>query len=292
MKMLVIGIDGLEYDLVEKFNLENLKQEEYSKVKVPLSEGEIYPHTPEVWGSFLTGNHFKKQFKYSTSFLNILPFLAKMKNKFIKKRTGIGKFILDLFSKTSIDMSKSFPKLEQKTFMEHCNSDYCNIPFFDFSEKFAGKISPITKKFKKGQVSYQEYKSFVKNMYTTTKKRMFEKLKNTNSDLFFGYFYYLDLLQHHFFKDKELIKNAYKEVDKTVKKLIDLSKADFVLIISDHGSKNGKHTKHGFYSFNKKIGLDFPYITDFYDIIMENMNFPTREEESEVEKHLKELGYF
>jgi len=35
-KVLILGIDALEYDLVEKWDLKNLKQEEYSKPILPV----------------------------------------------------------------------------------------------------------------------------------------------------------------------------------------------------------------------------------------------------------------
>jgi len=35
MKVMILAFDGLEYELVEKFNLKNLKQIEYGKVRIP-----------------------------------------------------------------------------------------------------------------------------------------------------------------------------------------------------------------------------------------------------------------
>jgi len=36
MRVMIIGIDALEYELVEKWNLNNLMQEEYGKVALPI----------------------------------------------------------------------------------------------------------------------------------------------------------------------------------------------------------------------------------------------------------------
>ena len=99
-------------------------------------------------------------------------------------------------------------------------------------------------------------------------------------------------MQHHFYKDEELIKKAYHEFDHLVEKLNKMAKPDLFLIISDHGQKNGLHTNYGFYSSNKKLGLVRPHITDFYDIIMNWLKLPTKSEEKKVMRHLKDLDYF
>jgi len=59
MKVFILGLDGLEYNFVEKWNLRNLKQREYGKLEVPISK-RGWPSSPEVWASFLTGKHIKK----------------------------------------------------------------------------------------------------------------------------------------------------------------------------------------------------------------------------------------
>ena len=53
-KTLIIGLDGLEYTYVDMGDYPNLKQVEYGKVRVPITDvGE--PSTPIVWTSFVTG---------------------------------------------------------------------------------------------------------------------------------------------------------------------------------------------------------------------------------------------
>ena len=45
-----------------------------------------------------------------------------------------------------------------------------------------------------------------------------------------------------------------------------LAEDTIVLIFSDHEMKKGLHTRHGFYSLNKRIKIGHPDITDFYGI--------------------------
>lgn len=54
-KAVILGIDALEYDLVEKLDSQILKQVEYGKVKVPILIGDKDPKTPTVWASFISG---------------------------------------------------------------------------------------------------------------------------------------------------------------------------------------------------------------------------------------------
>jgi len=63
-KVLILGLDALEYDLVEKWNLKNLKQEEYGKTELPIKkeDGYLYPEpaTVIIWPCFITGMPPKK----------------------------------------------------------------------------------------------------------------------------------------------------------------------------------------------------------------------------------------
>ena len=55
MKVLILGIDAIEYDLIEEWNLKNLKQKEYGKIKVPITKNLDEPATEIVWPCFITG---------------------------------------------------------------------------------------------------------------------------------------------------------------------------------------------------------------------------------------------
>lgn len=57
MRVLVIGLDGLEHDLVVELGLRRLMQVRYGSLRVPeeLYEKEGVPYTPKVWTALLTG---------------------------------------------------------------------------------------------------------------------------------------------------------------------------------------------------------------------------------------------
>lgn len=52
-KVFVLGLDGLEYNFVDKWNLSNLLQEQNGKIEVPINKEVGQPLSPQVWGSFL-----------------------------------------------------------------------------------------------------------------------------------------------------------------------------------------------------------------------------------------------
>jgi hypothetical protein len=63
---------------------------------------------------------------------------------------------------------------------------------------------------------------------------------------------------------------------------------------SEH-SKYGEHSNYGFYSFNEKIGLRNPKMTDFFPIILKKLSIEFYDDKRDREKvleHLKKLGYF
>ncbi len=52
--IVILGIDGLEYEYVKKFNVKNLMQESFGKTNISeFSE----PRTMVLWSSFLTGKN-------------------------------------------------------------------------------------------------------------------------------------------------------------------------------------------------------------------------------------------
>ena len=282
MKVLVIGIDALEYNLVEEWNLGHIKQEEHGKVKVPILSSVGVPMTPQVWASFLTGEIKDKKFEYISPFMRLLV----KANEYFKPRLGFYTF----FSKF-LSHSTRFPKLKEKTFLDHVYSEYYNVPYYDFSERYCNEIVSTGLDFRGGKLGYREMKEFLRGMFNKDREESIKRIKKVKADLFFCYFFSLDYLQHHFYKDKELIRKSYEEFDTLLRELKKIGKPEFCLVVSDHGARDGNHTGYGFYSINKKLDLKMPHITDFYDLIMNELNLPTRKEEIEIKKTLEGLGY-
>ena len=98
-------------------------------------------------------------------------------------------------------------------------------------------------------------------------KKIIQKVKGNKAELFFCYFHFLDLIQHSFLDNPIFIKECYKKADTFVARLKKLSKAELIVIISDHGQKNGMHTNYGFCSLNKNIKIP-KNIEDFHNFFI------------------------
>ncbi len=143
-----------------------------------------------------------------------------------------------------------------------------------------------------GKIPKKELKNKTLKVFESKKQDTFKKLKE-NWKIFMTYFYVLDPIQHVFYYDEDFIKKMYEEIDSLVSEIKKkLGKKTLVLVIADHGQKNGRHTGYGFYSSNKKLKLNNPKITDFFTLVKNVLRAPTKKDEEEIKKHLKELGYF
>ena len=274
LKILIIGIDALEYELVKKYNLKALKQLKYFKIKVPINKELKMPTTPTVWASFLTGKIINCRFEYENKLLKAIDFMFRIRKKLINRSFGLGSLIISIFRKFNKPAIKTFPKLKGKTFLEKTNSDYCNIPFYDYSDEYKKIIVLLNKTFSKREITRQELKKELLNIFENDKEKIIKKVKDSKAELFFCYFHFLDLIQHCFFDKEGFIKDCYKDVENFVKELKKMSKAELVVIISDHGQEQGTHTNYGFCSINKK--LKFPReITGFYDFFIKQIKKQT-----------------
>jgi len=309
MKCMILAFDGLEYNFVEIFDLENLKQREYGKVQLPkecfkevnlgyTNEMHKEPWTPLVWFSFLTGKLPKEDNfvvkKWDNKLLNVLRTLSVKIGLSRSMRSGIGKILTSLgFSLRIFD-----------------RDDYKVPTIFDLTEKFHATNVPVfsrgwTFEFEKIPDDFDNFEDFL-NSALTTELRKFNELRdqtlsflerNIDWNLAMVYFKTLDSFGEVCFENTEKIRDIYSKVDKFVKEVkCKLNDKCFVLIISDHGMERlgkhsfGKHSNYAFYSMNRKLGLKNPKITDFYllikNVLEDNLtqaSKPSKTTEKEVE---------
>ena len=80
------------------------------------------------------------------------------------------------------------------------------------------------------------------------------------------HFYILDYIGHILYGDR-LFYNSYKLINSIIKKISHSLEDTTMIIVSDHGMKDGKHTPYGFYSYNDEKLMPPKDITDFYKIV-------------------------
>lgn len=279
MKVFILGIDGLEFNLVVEANLRNLIQKRYGEVILP---PEVYittfgefgkfqtPYTPIVWASFLTGK---------------LPNEHKVTSKSWRRwDSKILNRLKEFSIKLRLDKIKNKGKsLELLGFKRrtHTKEDYHCPTIFDLTEKYIQVNVPTVDREwnirlleKEEELDFQEVAKEWWKKYLLVKEKVLSLVEG-EWNLFMAYTRILDVYGHLFWGNKEKMMRAYRDIDEFTGMLKNkVGERTVVLVISDHGMKimdgakiGGCHTDYGFYSVNKKINIENPKITDFYHLV-------------------------
>ena len=141
-----------------------------------------------------------------------------------------------------------------------------DVPAFSFKQSHAEERK-FLKNYFDGKSAIEQYDAAVWKIHEENKKEFLASVGK--SDLVMGYFNLADAIGHLSFGIVEKMKDVYSELEGLAKET--RGSNDFILIVSDHGMKAigryGDHTKNGFYSASRKLGLDTPKITDFYELM-------------------------
>jgi len=267
-------LDGLEYDIVHTGDFPSLKQIEYGKVRVPITEiGE--PSSPIVWVSFVTGempdiHGVVNSSAYQNTLVNtVVNWLEKTLSRQTLRRMvlllsplkkilkNIGILDQRMPSKNEIKVPTLFSQIE--------SSLSISVPVLnvDVSVKYNGILDAIIDPTKR-----EEYVEFLFDDFESDKNMLFKSLNKFR--VIMCHFQLPDLFGHIYCRNRDKISSLYKELDEFISVVkTRVSDSCWVLIVSDHGiDKNFGHTHYGFYSSNKILGLDNPHIVDFFPMIM------------------------
>ena len=236
--LIIFAIDALEYDKVEEFECENLKQKHYGKTDI--SEFS-QPRTMVLWSSFITGQNKEK----------------------------------DVLKDGDKEMwDKKWP-IKETFFSKFKNPVVLDLPGFSYNKEVHDKSRELLKKFFKTEDADEKdniRKEYNKEAFEHHRKIKDEFIKALAGDheLVLGYFSVADVIGHLNFGNKTMMKMIYRELDEMAEQI---SKKGKLIIISDHGMKAlgifGDHSNYGFWSTNFDIELKKPKITDFYGLIAE-----------------------
>ena len=290
MRVFILAIDALEYDLVEKFRLNNLKQTEYGKIDV--SEFRRYHPsselwTPLIWASFISGVMPEKH-KVGAYHRWNSDLLQRVST--ISKEIGLNKILsklgfLSLFSsKTRPFNHADWKKTGPKTIFDYASNPIAlGVPSYSYDKQIM-KNKSLTKHVLEKSITEKQFEKIVMKTYRERCELAFSLLRR-DWDLFMFYIHGIsDLFGHLFLGDVKKMLKAYLELNYLVgriKKQIE-GKVLF-LIISDHGMVNlgtygtykskkyGEHSNHAFYSINTRLELRNPKITDFFHVITRHL---------------------
>lgn len=225
--MIILALDALDLNLVKKFNCKNLMQKEYGQTDI--SEFEL-ERTVVLWASFLTGKSMEAE----------IP----------------------------VEGQWDFKLETEETFLKFFDSpNAIDVPAYSLREENHREERRLLKAYFDDEVSVEEYDRVVWRNHEENKKLLFQSLGKF--DLVLSYFDLADAIGHLGFGILKKMKEVYEELEDLAKRV--KNEDDFTLIVSDHGMKAvgryGDHTRNGFFSLNKTMGLNVPKLTDFYHLI-------------------------
>ena len=247
-RVIVLGIDALEYTLVEEWDLKYLKQERYCKID--LSDFDIIV-TPPIWGSMITGKVEQEL---------MMPFKEKKKKEMSwwwKLGMKLPKLIKFLYWKhvnqNPFDKTSTYYVGHQTIF------DFFINPWNNGIPSYGRNVSPrdirlltircITEK------NVEPLLKYAKKEFEIDKEKLFNALKE-NYDLIFWYTPSVDRIGHRLFHNKLYMMNLYFELNQMIREVKKIAGNDVIYIVSDHGmildkkTKSGEHSSYGFFSSN------------------------------------------
>lgn len=248
MKKLILGLDGMDFDIAIDLNLDNVLQTQFGRIQVPISKIHGVPASPEVWASFLCGEHVMKKFE-GRKRLWLRKYLIKLKKIFPFISLSIGKKALG-----PID---GFPELDKETWIDLPNVKEVNSPYYSYTNEFFD----YSKQFNKDE-DLDSFRNKVLALYEKDAENLLLEVKSEvehpDCDILFAYLHFPDVFSHLWFEDRDDLYAQYKKIDAFVKQVLDLVGNRHVIIISDHGFdiSKGSHSDFGFISSNKF--MNFP----------------------------------
>ena len=264
-QLLIVAWDGLDYELIQKFGLENIPLDNMGKID---NDTGIHTRsTSELYTSFITGDNYythgvtgiNKFNKRGEILENIFP--AHIRGGLPATRLIYNK-LWDLigadkrkYDKTDYDTSTLFDEIE--------NSNALFIPGYNPGFGWAANLKSHTL----DELMYKQSPEYTETPMIEgekTVKMMFERRWNIFKDAFddgeyellMVHFHYPDYLQHFYGTkglnyDEERLKKMYEYIDKKagkIRKWADLYNYD-VMFMSDHGlPENMEHNKQAFFS--------------------------------------------
>ena len=235
MRLLLVGIDGLEYDYVKYYHLTNLMQNKYGKY-----ESTDEKATPYLWGSIITGLPPDKVFKvesWTVPYNKVAGFIYK----YVKclRGKGLGRHL----KRKWIDRSY----LNTETIFDKYNSVVIDFPAYNWKkpEWMISIVEAVNNPLK----SHILYYGWTARDYCKH-RCVLEKL-NKNWDILAVWYYSADIVNHLYGRSPSKIQKTYRTFDRFIHEYKRyLSKPTAIVVLSDHGGKEGVHTPYGFISTN------------------------------------------
>lgn len=278
--VLVVAFDGLDRELIERWQLSNLMQSEFGSINNHEGIDEI--KTSELFISFISGVNHKEHGCTGLGYSN-----SEFKSRVIK----LIDFKHSSYVPGYVRFLKAVKKLINLRGVRYSKEDYDNLTLFDEIRdskalfvpgynpsvfwKYACGLQPLREKGSLG-----ECKRLTERDFEFRLSKLNEDLDSDNHRFLMCHFHMPDTIQHLYtdnenIKDEDEIRELYERMDKVAGEIKSKSgDYDKVIFMSDHGLPKIKdHNRNAFYSCNKPLfDSEVPHITDFYGEIKDSLN--------------------
>jgi len=253
-RLVLIGLDGLEYTLVQQLKLKNLMLSNWSTYE---SSEELT--TPYLWACIITGVPPEKALTVKSWTVPKNKLIRKlMRMKFLKflRGKGLGRFV----EQTWID--KEF--LASTPIFDEYPSIVIDFPAYNW-EKPKWMKTLVNVIGNKAESEYLLSKVIERDMWKA--RQTISALSKDEWRILAVWFQSTDLVTHLFPKNLQRHIHVYKQMDKIVGNFLEIAPNDSIFVVlSDHGNDwlRGVHKKLGFISCNR-TEVEFPKkITEIY----------------------------
>ncbi len=276
-RIIVLGIDGLEYSLVEEWKLEYILQRAHCRTD--LSDYDVVV-TPPLWGSMITGKidrEVMRRWKLHT----LLAGMDSMRVKFAEK---LGRFlphrptiwvwnhlVLPVTGGNPFESTADYVKKKNlHTIFHEFEKSWTNgLPGYGrvVSDSTAREL--LLEAFRGNRKPYIRYAI---QLYKEDRERLFSAL-DRDYNLIFWYTCLLDKIGHVCAGNKLEMLKYYLEINQLAKKVKKKCPDAIIYIISDHGMKPaegagkwGVHSDYGFFSSSTGELISKPY--HLYELLL------------------------
>lgn len=301
MKVFLLCVDALEYDLVKDRPFSHLKQKQFFRVHIPrecmtlLKDGRTTPYTPVVWKAIFTG---KIEQTKPEPYEEVMRFESRTVN-WLKSIDVVDRIYVSLIRHNlfKIGLPERFG-FKRKDVLQDENT------FISKSVKPIIIHNPLKADVKwnikggalrEGGFSFSEIAQSNLEVFQRERQETFAQLKG-DWDLFIVYTKLLDTIGHLFWQKDKIVEKYYKMVDEFAREIqSNLPDDTLMVILSDHGMRRlkgttyqgGEHSHHAYASFSHKTKVPKPLkITDFYSIISHCL-----QKEPEEQTHRQTTNY-
>jgi hypothetical protein len=290
-RIIVLGIDGLEYNLVEKWRLKNIMQKTYCKLD--LSDYKVIA-TPPIWGSMITGKideEIMKIWEKASEIISLGNSDPDIKPKWWTKKwwtklgmeslpTSVKEWIWKSFLEKKIiggslaEISANYViEKKQTNIFQFFEKPWTNgIPSYRRAYTDSTEKKLLNKVFREEKTPFVDY---VTEIYKSDKMQLFSALDSQDNDIIFWFASLLDKLGHIYIKSPLTLMNYYLEINEVVGKVKEKCNDSRTYVISDHGMEPykgiwGMHSDHAFFSSNTGETIDKPL--QLYNLILKHKN--------------------